>query len=503
MAEEIDPESFGLVVEFTPADRTAERSVPGDVVAAPALPPEPTADAQEIVLSPPGSGTGAEPLHLFFETDAKDLPKALAETTESLYVLFGHEVLDAFEAALRGTGESAAPGAMLLPTPLQGEPYYRGPIETPKRHKLVTAYPDGVRALGERVSEAIAKTTTAAAAWAIGFLQEQQQQIVDQAFRYLLTDPAEQRGDPGARRAAVAQHLSAIPFGVEISGPDAVGLVTALREVRPSRDAFRTNQREALVRQLERRAILGGLLSVTRGPVPAAVAVATAPVTTPAEDTADVDVRAKVAAEIERIGAAHPVIHRLWTTDAVDLVKRAETIYPRSDDAELALRLSTETAYRRIVGQALYDTLDACTDMLRELDDADHIWDYPVALRRALKEQGVARGSLVFGAVDDRLSRLAGPSTVNRVNELVGHLQLVLLAGGPTAPAAGLLEIVSLGLSVLEAAEAEWKAWHQNRASKTHLNPGLSLAAEPSYVEVLLAILGVGFNAFGLRGAKP
>jgi hypothetical protein len=62
---------------------------------------------------------------------------------------------------------------------------------------------------------------------------------------------------------------------------------------------------------------------------------------------------------------------------------------------------------------------------------------------------------------------------------------------------------VSLGLSVLEAAEAEWKAWHQNRASKTHLNPGLSLAAEPSYVEVLLAILGVGFNAFGLRGAKP
>lgn len=501
MADAIDPESFGPVVEFTPADRTTERTIPSLDRGGPEA-PEPSADAQEIVVSPTGSA-GAKPLHLFFETDAEDLPKTLAQTTESLYVLFGRNVLQEFESALRGTGSSSGFGAMLVPVPLKGEAYYRGAFDTPKRHKLVTAYPAVVRDLAGRVGDAISKTTPAAAKWATTFVEEQQNHVVDQSFRYLLTAPAEQHGGPSARRAAIAQHLSAMPFAVDISGPDAAGLVAALREVRPSRDALRKHQSEALVTQLERRAILGGLMMLERGPIPAAVAVVSSRVTTPEEEQADIDIRARVAADIERVASAHPVVHRLWTTDAVDIVKRAESIYPRADDAELAIRLSTESAYRRAVGGALLGTLDACTGMLGELEDADRIWHYPVALRRALKEQGIPPGSLVAAAADERLASVAGPSTVNRVNELVGYLQLVALAGGLTAPGAGLLEIVSFGLSVLEAIEAEWIAWHEDRVSKTHLNPGLSLAAEPSYVGVLLAVLGVGLNAFGLRGAKP
>jgi len=505
VADTVDPESFGPLVEFTPADQTVERSIPSlDVAALAVL--EPSAEAQEIVLSPPGSKHGAEPLHLFFETGAENFPRALAEATESLYVIFGRSVLEALRAALHESTAEIGVGfgySVHAPAALQGEKSYRGPQETPKRHKLITTYPSVVSDLAARINDSLAKTAPAVTAWSIDFLKEQRTHVVDQSFRYLLTAANEQRGDAHSRRAAIERHLSSTPFGLEISGPDAPGLVRALRDVRPARDALEKHRYDAAFLQVERRAILAGLVLLHPDPVGAALRLQDIPVTTPAEDRAAVDVRVRVAADIERIATDHPLIHRLWTTDAVDLVQRAEASYPRATNEELAARLSTASAYRRAVGAALDDTLSACSGMIEELADPDAIWSYPVAVRRALKDQGVARGSLVVAAANEQLQRVAGPSLIARINDLVGHLQMVALAGGITAPEAVLLELASLALTVLEMVEQAWSDWHASRAAKTHLNPGMSLAAQPSYIGILLAILGVGANALGLRSPKP
>jgi hypothetical protein len=499
MATALDPRWLGQVVELKPADHSNGRTLarPDAPVAAPAVPDE---NAQEIVFSPPGSPKDAPPLRIFFDTDADDLADKLQAVSETVYVLSGRRGWQEFERALNGTVREVF-GGVTAPVAVQGESIYRNPDETPKRHKLITLYPRVLRVLADRIDELIPTIGPAAARWAALELQKQREEIVGEAFRYLLVSDSERTGNDDQRRQAISRHLASTPWGVDISGPEAAGLIGALREVRAPRDALRTYRTNVVITQVVRRIVLGNqLVEATRNPAAIAL-VPFLPVTTPEEDQANIDIRVGIAADVARIAAPHQIVHRLWATGAVDLVQLEEARNPRATNDEIARRLSVVRAYREAVGQALKDTLDATSGMKEELeDDPDTVWAYPRAVRVALTAQGVPRGSLTWAAAEERLAR-EQESAVSKVNEVVGYCQMLALAGGVSAPGAAVLEAVSLVLNTIELGEGIWKAWHESRASKTHLNPGKSFASDPSYAAILLGVLNVGLSALGVRGS--
>lgn len=495
----LDPNWIGQVVELTPADRTLERGIPRADVAA-AEPAKRSKEAQEILLSVPGGRARAVPLQLFFDTGAEDIGARLAQAVETVYVLSGRSGVREFEKALYGT-EQQTFGGLYIPAAVQGERLYRGPDETPKRHKLITLFPDLARYLAARIDSAIEGAAPLVAGWAVRRLREQRDEVVRESFRYLLTAESERTPDADRRSAAIRQHLGSVPLGVEISGPDAPSLVEALAEARGPRDAMRRVKFEATQRANARLQLVAPLAPPgTSGAGGLGVALLFM-TDSPEEQRADIDARVGIAAELDIIAAAHPIVHRLWTTDAVDLVWREQLRNRRATNEEIARRLSTDRTFRDLVGTALRKSHDACIAMEAELvEDPDLVWRYPRVVERALLGQGVPRGCLAWAAAEERIEQ-AHVSAVHHVNEVVSACQLLALAGGASAPAAVVLEVISLVVSTIELGEGVWRTWQQERAALTNLNPGKAFAIEPSYAAVILAVLNVAFGAFGLRSS--
>jgi hypothetical protein len=497
----VDPALIGAVVVVEPADEPAAGApARPDVIVDRAS--TPSVEAQEILFVPQGRPDTAPPLRLFFETGAADLDRQLAAVAESVYVLGGMRDVDEFGNAMRGTFMQA-PGdpwmAPTFPVPVQGEPYYLDAERTPKRHALVSGYDEVKRTLLERAVRAVEEFQPAAVEWARALVTEHRALVVDQAYRYLSLVG---ETDPEKRLRAVTDSLQSSPSGIGISGPESAELVGALRAVKTPREgleSIETNSRDRTIARVVRTA--SGLAKVNPS---ALLALPFLSFQTPEEQRAEVDVRVAIAAEIERIAAPHQIVHRLWSTAAVDRVTDIAMENPRFDDDQIARSLSMDIRYRQAVGGALADTLNACTGMLAALRTGEHVWRYPRALEGALEDRGVPRASLTATAVRERAARVAGErSVISSVNEVVGYCELIALAGGVTAPTAALLEVASIALGVLEAAETTWHTWLQTQASRTHLNPGLALASEPSYVGILLAILGASAAAgLGVRGLR-
>jgi hypothetical protein len=100
-------------------------------------------DVQDILVTLPrgeGGSTSFPDLTLSYATAAKDLTARVAQSCDSVYVLAGNPGLMTLQAALRGTGRPAAPGAMLTPVPGRGEPLYLDEERSPRRHRLITAF---------------------------------------------------------------------------------------------------------------------------------------------------------------------------------------------------------------------------------------------------------------------------------------------------------------------------------------------------------------------------
>jgi hypothetical protein len=490
---------LGEIVEFTPADQTADGTVPR-LDAAVAKPLVPSAEAQEIVFFPEASMPEDPPLRLFFETGADDIEQQVAGAAESAYVLGGKADLLGLADALRGTS-LAVGGFLSKPVTAQGEPRYSGAEASPKRHRLLTLYPDAAGAVLTRARASTDELEPLAAKWAADFLLTQRDIAATEALRYIQSGDDERTGSAEKRAQTVARLLGDPPRGLEVSGPDATRLVGALRAVRAPRDALRTLDRASIMTQVTRRLATAVQLAALNPAYVAALPFVD--VTTPDEDRVELDARVVIAAEIERIAVEHPIVHRLWTTPAVDLVVDAARRDTRASDDQLARWLSRDHAYRSAVGTALKNTFDACVGLRDELtSDHSAVWEYPRAVDGAMGGLGIARGSLAAAAAREQIATRAGEhETVAHINALVGLCQIVAMTGVVTAPVAAALEVVSLALSSAELGERAWIAWHQRRAARTHLNPGLGLAAEPSYAMVLLAVISTGFGAFGVRGA--
>lgn len=492
-----DPALVGAVVSFEPADEP-QPGAPARPDLPVERPAEPSAQAQEILFYPAALSAEAPGLRLFFETDQAELDHHLASTVESVFVLGGWSDVTEFGKALRATVTEEL-GA-LRPVPVQGESNYISPERTPKRHALVSRFPDVRQDLFTRIEAAERAIEPVAANWAVSTVREHRTLLVEQAFRYLLTGPSDRPYAPADRLSSIRRLLSSTPGGLGIDGPDAAALVGALRAVRAPRDALRE-----LDAEIRNRTILRTVRSVV-ALAPASPAIAAVlpilELCAPAARADTIDARVALAAEVERLAADHPIVHRLWTTAAVDRVHAVATANPGFSDEAIARRLFADHAYRSAVGGALADTLTACDAMLDELKDASTVWRYPVVVERALAAHAVPAGSLTAAAAREKVAREAAEqSTIAAINEVVGYCELAALAGGVTAPVAAWLEVASLALGALEAVETTWHTWLQSQASRTHLNPAFALAGQPSYLGAILGILGAGASAaFGVKG---
>ncbi len=183
--------------------------------------------------------------------------------------------------------------------------------------------------------------------------------------------------------------------------------------------------------------------------------------------------RAAALQKINDIAKEYPIIWRIYDMPPdCDKVTLGERIMEELQST-LASNLSLD---QKIVG------------------DAGLIWRFPPLVLGFLAEQGVDQYSIVWSACAARLAEEKGPSTAVNVLMINGLVQLgvagfAFLAGAAVAPPVAFAIFLADLVASLADAYEEYQSYRlQDNAYQAVLDPGKSIATDPSLLAMLFTV---------------
>ena len=456
---------------------------------------------QEIVFEPPSGNETLDgtPLRLMFDMSAADVSARVLDACESTYILYGLDGLGRLEFAF--TGRSARylggfPSALSMPNKVKGELVFRDSATTPKRARLLELHAEYLKTLNARKEGVTRILEQEAKRIARARLGESRTQVRNEAARYLsLKEPRD--ADVVLNRSDYAQ---------VITGPDAGPLVNALariarvrrvlegetRTLRQAIGKWETQKREAFLRAAhwaEVQARFPGVRSAEQTALFADVP----------EPQSLTDARATVSRQyaalaelVTRLGAIHPLLFRLWDTDAAF---EAERVLREGRESAIA----RSTALRNHVVDALRGAWKAAADLREKIDDdVEYVWHYPPLIHAALESMHLDAGDFAWRAAEDRLAMEQPSELLSELSMALDVIGLAALVTGaePVAVAADIADFfVTAALTIEQVIDY----WRQELAYKAILNPAHSLAVEQSAGAVAVQVF---FLIVSLWGAK-
>ena len=476
-------------------------------------------DVQDILVTLPRDEDGSTSfpdLTLSFATAAKDLTARMAQTCDSVYLLAGTPGLMALQAALRGTGRSAAPGAMLSPEPRRGEPLYLDEERSPRRHRLITAFEAYLEDLPGRRSGAEAVVATMATAAAQARLNKSRAQVLSEAKRYF--------------SLAVGGAVSPEAFitgpraHVRLTGPEILGLARDLLAVLDAREEldhrastrkraianWDAAKRSVLAQDLERREVRQGRLDerdildlakqLEKLPDPPDVAAARQQVA---------DQQVALAHLVAGLGASRPIIFKLWNTDAAAEVRHVLLRSRAANTAQQQAAIATSVPFRDAVIDALASTWNSAATLLeRFAEDPVAPFRFPALIDDTLAALHVGEGDFATRVARDRVAGERPGADLAVVSTWLGHVGLVGLTGVPPLEAVAAVAMVAqLAVSAIELVGKGFRLYEQHLGTDAFFAPSAALAVDPTYsalaVDVYLLMLNVLLSAGDIGRLVP
>jgi hypothetical protein len=433
------------------------------------------------------------PIH-FPWADAELLAEVMRREVDHLYTVSGEDRVRTLSGSItysQGfyvTGRGDDPGVLIRNIV---------PFETPQDAREAgrltwLACDAAIRDVFARAQTSLTLTEASAAAIADADLGAALSEIYTEAPRYL-----DILGRP--QRATAEQLLSDdLPESrVQLKGPDLAKLVGALRSIQERRRAVTraVSAHEDAVEQVRRDQVSSGRPGATAEAVTAA-----------AEDLA-----LAVLVEAETF----PILHRIWTMP--DLPSSIVVVpHPRDDEpwittASIARpeaagvsRASARSGADAIVllKRAILGTLRRSAEGNRDFTAAlaaspENVWRYPPLIARALDQLVLRDPSVGFRAAQDRMVDESGMSLLATLNLVSAGLSTAAWLTSAAPPVSLALAVVGGALGLADTVQDYSKRVEQEDAFAAALDPSRSVASQPGYLGIVVA---VAFNLLDIKG---
>jgi hypothetical protein len=366
--------------------------------------------------------------------NASDLDTQIAKVTETMYAIAGTDAVRELGKALHGTAVAPAGGggwSRGVPAAGRGEVRYRGPTDTPNRHRLIQVHERCIPALFDRVKECKRVLQEQAVVDAIAHVRRARTKALAEAKRYVEVG-----------RDTIALY-------------DAMARIATMRRMIDDVVAAESKAARAAQDQAKARAATYKLaLLGTAADQPRAFASAPSPdpiATTRArgELARRTDAtRSELAAHLDVHCHEHPVLFRLWNTETVFLAHRMFEGTDANNIVQVVRAIETAVDIRAAVAETFRKTVAAADSVIERLqDDPTAIWRYSIAIDRALHDHAAPPGSVAWRVAQDAL-RAANESDAANAAELAGYFALGLMLVPGAQPLAVVADVVASVLAV-------------------------------------------------------
>jgi hypothetical protein len=197
--------------------------------------------------------------------------------------------------------------------------------------------------------------------------------------------------------------------------------------------------------------------------------------------------QAILAAQVAGLGAASPVLYRVWNTP--ELISRIESAL--SSGAEAGRALGSIAELRALVFETLSRVQRASLRSelrFKSADGAEDVWRYRPLVNEALLRLSIPRGTVEWRAVQDKLAvSAANESPFSVLSSVTGWLDMgmAFIGSPPVVAVSSALALVAQAAEWLEQAST---AKDDSDAFNCCLDPAQSFAAEPSFASLLVGI---------------
>ena len=429
----------------------------------------------------------ATPVTFTVDTLAADLTERVADIAETCFISYGETGVYRLRVGFHGFFDQP---------PGRGDGFYRDPVSTPRRHRLITALDKYWNALPGRVDTARKRVEEIASAEALRRLTANAKALEAETAKYYA---------PNGAAALSGREPAPYSSYMALRGTDIDGLVSDLLSIAAARTPL-TAAEQQLAKQVSdaRNEVLARYPSpysaLTPGPLDRAYSqqpMSEADVRALeqiserkeiAASRANVDtLRLRFASLITQLGCGRPILSRLVNTDLPEQVAQYMAASGRRSSSPAAAVVDF-IPLRLSVAEILSTARQANKELTQRLSDPKLCWKFDRLIDTSLRAAGLDGGTFVARVAQDRLADEQGETPLTTLSSTLGNFALIgsvlglePLAAGLTA-AQLLLDVINIVVQALELRDRQL-------GSTAFLNPAEALDIDQSW-------LGVGVAAF-------